>query len=126
MAAWAPTKNPYLDLGASYGGQWGNAFPTAPIARDYIQNQNGVAYSRQIAPFGGGLDPYGRFVQGQEGRVEDAYLGAVAQNPNLRRDEFMRPFDGNYFAKLWQSLGARGRGENPGNYAARARWQRFG
>jgi hypothetical protein len=125
MAAWSPVKNPYLDLQKDYG--WGDlSFPTTPIAKDYVQGQNGVAWTRHLAPFAGGIDPYSRFVQGQERAAEDAYMAAVVQNPNLRREDFFSTFGPEYFAKLWAGLGARGQGQNNGMYNPRARWQRFG
>jgi hypothetical protein len=125
MAAWTPSPNPYLNLNNPYGWQ-DTSFPTTPIARQYTQLDNGVAYTRATAPWGGGLDPFGRFVQGQRGNLEGAYDAAVTQNPNLRRDEFFGGFGPEYFANLWAGLGARGQGQNNGNFNPRARWQRFG
>lgn len=127
MPAWAASPNPFYQNNNPGNYGWGdNTFPTTPIAQNYIQTEPGVAFTRAIAGWGGGLDPYGRFVQGQENRLNDAYMAAVTQNPNLRRDEYLSQFGPDYFANLWQGLGARGRGENPGMYAPRARWQRWG
>jgi hypothetical protein len=127
MPSWNPSPNPWYQNNNAGNYGWGdNSFPTTPIARDYIQNQNGVAYTRATAGWGGGMDPFGRFVAGQEPRLEDAYMAAVTQNPNLRRDEFFGQFGPDYFAKLWAGLGARGQNQNNGMYNPRARWQRFG
>jgi hypothetical protein len=125
MPAWSPSPNPWYSTQNTYG--WGDlSFPTTPIANIYTQLDNGVAFTRATAPWGGGLDPFGRFVQGQRSSLETAYDAAVTQNPNLRRDEFFGSFGPDYFAKLWQGAGSRGRGEGNGMYAPRARWQRYG
>ena len=127
MPAWGgtPSPNPFYSTSNPYG--WNDlSFPTTPIAKNYIQTEPGVAWTRAISGWGGGLDPFGRFVQGQEQRVNDAYMAAVTQNPNLQRADFYSQFGPEYFANLWSNIGARGRGEQNGLYNPRARWQRLG
>jgi len=126
MAAWTGSANPFYQTSNPYGSPWGTQFPNSPIGKIYTQTEPGVAFTRATAGWGGGIDPRGRFVQGQESRLEDAYKAAVATNPNLRRDEFFSQFGPEFFQNLWQGLGSRGRGENVGLINPRARWQRFG
>lgn len=130
MASWTPmqsqpTQNPYYSTSNPFGWAGGTSFQTTPLAGIYRQQEPGVSWTIATSPYGGGLNPYSRFVQGQEGRAEDAYRAAVATNPNLTRDQFFSTLQPT-FQQLWQGLGPRGRGDQRAMYAPSARWQRWG
>jgi hypothetical protein len=127
MPSWTPQpqQNPYYSTGNPYGWAEGTSYQTTPIANIYRQIEPGVAWTVATSPYAGGLNPYARFVQGQEGRVEDAYKAAVATNPNLTRDQFFAGLQPQ-FQRMWAGLGPRGRQDQRGLYAPSARWQRWG
>lgn len=121
-----PGQGPYatngwlFDPGSDYGGTFGqNTFPDTPVGEDYLQNNPAAAWQRYTAQKG--IDPLsnrGGVARTLLGRVNDAYEAALATNPLLRRQDFLRGIDPNQIMDLMTPAE---RGERPGLFSGRAR-----
>ncbi|HSE46798.1 MAG TPA: hypothetical protein VLA89_15875 [Gemmatimonadales bacterium] len=118
------SQNPYYQTGNLYGGD--KDYSTSPIVSGptgYLEQNPEAAYARHIAGFGGGSDPYSRFVQQQYDRLyNQGYQAAAATNPNLTFQRYLTGFGDPFFRNLWANLTQTQRGENPAMFAGRPRW----
>jgi hypothetical protein len=130
--AYNPYGSPYFNLGNLYGSDVD--YSTAPIVGGpggYLANTPQAAYTRITSPYGGGVDRFSKFVQGEYPRVLAGLQAARATNPNVTfgygdpRQDYGRQLTESFFRNLWNQQSAEQRGINAPRFGGgRVQWQR--
>lgn len=115
--------NPFFDLGNLYGAKksYANAdYIAGPTG--YLESDPQSVWTRHTSGWGGGEDPFSKFVQSKQRDVWNAYGAAAANNPNLTHQDFVKNFGMDFFRRQFNDLSEQQRGINSGLYRGRARW----
>jgi hypothetical protein len=122
MPSWSNGQwgNTFFDPNSQYGGTWAPGdYASTGAAQHYFGQFPEASWTRYAGELG--LDPFsnqGQFARGLFPQVMEGFMAANATNPNLRIQDYVRGIDIN---ALFSGQTARQRGENPGQYAPRAR-----
>ena len=117
-------QNPYFNLQNPYNSPWGTpgGFLSTPLGQVGANQQDADYYQRLISGYAGGLDPFSRFVQGQQGRVLSGLGQARLTNPNLSITQYAPGVvDYNSFLRQFRQLSPGDRGERWSTFAPRTR-----
>jgi hypothetical protein len=131
MPAANPYGNAYYDPGSLYGSP--TDYSTAPIVAGpggFLSENPQADWTRFIAPFASGNDPFSTWVRAQYSRAYQGYNAAQATNPSLLfghgDNNYLSQLGSDFFANQWNRLSSEQRGLNLPRYGAgRTQWLRM-
>jgi hypothetical protein len=126
-----PYGTPYFDPNSLYGSPVD--YSTAPIVAGpggFLGENPQADWTRFIAPFAGGNDPFSQFVRAQYSRAYGGYNAAQATNPSLLfghgANNYLSQLGPQFFQNQWNRLSATQRGINMPQYGGgRTQWLRM-
>jgi hypothetical protein len=127
--AWGAGSFNYYKPGAMYGqtqyptpNSWGQT----PIGDNYLERERDATFTRWSGQHGvRDNDPFGDYVRSQQSKVFGGYKAALGTNQNLKFQDFLNDDLMNQFRNDFSRLTQGQRGESTGQFAQRARQQRW-
>lgn len=130
MPAADPYGNQYFSPNNLYGSPVD--YSTAPIVAGpggYLSENPQADWTRFIAPFAGGNDPFSAWMRAQYSRAYQGYNAAQATNPSLLfghgQGNYLSQLGPDFFTSQWNRLAPTQRGINAPQYGGgRVQWLR--
>lgn len=115
--------NPTNDYGSGAHGYGLGDFQKTPLGHEYLENNQGAAFTRWLADNGfRDFTGEGEFARQQFGRVQSGYEAALATNDHLTFQNYLQDMGGQGLRNQYQRLTPEQRGENVRNFSPRARY----
>lgn len=119
----------YFNPNSSYGGQ---AYQNPDgsftdfwqgVRYQYLNDNPSAVWSMATAPYAGGNSAFGAFMRSQENATHDAYMAALANNPDLSYQQFVNNIGYQGFLNQYLMQAPQQRQINNSNFGAgRAQW----